>query len=64
MLSGAPLRQGRYELEFDAGAYFEGRGVPSFHGAIPVRFTVSESEAHYHIPLLLAPFSYTTYRGS
>ena len=64
MLSGAPLRQGRYELEFDAGAYFEGRGVPSFHGVIPVRFAVSESEAHYHIPLLLAPFSYTTYRGS
>lgn len=64
LLSGVPLRQGRYELQFDAGAYFGGRGMPSFHGVIPVRFAVSESEAHYHIPLLLAPFSYTTYRGS
>ena len=64
LLSGAPLRQGRYELLFEAGAYFEGRGVPSFHGTIPVRFNVTESEAHYHIPLLLAPYSYTTYRGS
>lgn len=64
LLSGAPLRQGRYELLFEAGAYFEGRGVPSFHGAVPVRFSITESEAHYHIPLLLAPYSYTAYRGS
>ena len=64
LLPPGPLRQGRYELEFHAGAYFAARGAPTFYDTIPVRFVVTESEARYHIPLLLAPFGYSTYRGS
>ena len=59
-----PLRQGIYELVFDAGAYFAARATPTFYDTIPLRFVVSESEGHYHVPLLLAPFAYSTYRGS
>jgi 2-oxo-4-hydroxy-4-carboxy-5-ureidoimidazoline decarboxylase len=64
LLPPGPLRQGQYELEFHAGAYFAARDVATFYDLIPVRFTISEAEAHYHIPLLLAPFGYSTYRGS
>ena len=64
LLPSGPLRQGHYELRFDAGAYFAGRGVACFHAVIPVAFVVAEAEAHYHVPLLLAPFGYSTYRGS
>ncbi len=64
LLSGGPLRQGQYELGFDAGAYFAARGVACFHTVVPVRFVVADAEAHYHVPLLLAPFGYSTYRGS
>jgi 2-oxo-4-hydroxy-4-carboxy-5-ureidoimidazoline decarboxylase len=68
LLSGAPLRIGRYQLEFDIGAYFAARGTrtvePPFLGIVPVRFSVAEPEGHYHVPLLASPWSYTTYRGS
>ena len=64
LLAPGPLRQGIYELVFAAGAYFAARGTATFYDTIPVRFVVSESEGHYHIPLLLAPFAYSTYRGS
>lgn len=64
LLSGGPLRQGHYELRFDAGAYFAGRDVACFYTVIPVRFVVAEAEGHYHVPLLVAPFGYSTYRGS
>ena len=63
LLSGAPLRMGVYELVFEVGAYF-GDGVAPFLDVIPVRFTVSEPEAHYHVPLLVSPGAYSTYRGS
>ncbi len=66
LLSGAPLRIGVYELRFQVGAYFAGRGAqqPPFLDAIPIRFGISEPEAHYHIPLLVSPGAYSTYRGS
>jgi len=68
LLTDAPLRIGTYELQFDVGAYFsslEGRGVPHPSlGVVPVRFSVADAEGHYHVPLLMTPFSYTTYRGS
>lgn len=64
LLSGAPLRIGVYELHFQVGAYFAGRTTPPFLDIIPIRFGISEPEAHYHIPLLVSPGAYSTYRGS
>ncbi len=65
LLSGAPLRIGTYELRFQVGAYFAGHAAaPPFLDAIPIRFGISEPEAHYHIPLLVSPGAYSTYRGS
>ncbi|MBD3665764.1 hydroxyisourate hydrolase [Sulfitobacter aestuariivivens] len=59
---------GTYELVFDAGAYLDARGTPAeeprFLDEIPIRFGISDPEAHYHVPLLLSPFGYSTYRGS
>lgn len=57
------LDDGDYALTFGTGAYFQGRGVASFHPVVTVAFTVS-GEAHLHVPLLLSPFAYSTYRGS
>lgn len=59
---------GTYELEFDAGAYLTAQGTPRedprFLEVIPIRFGISDPAAHYHVPLLLSPFGYSTYRGS
>lgn len=59
---------GVYELVFCAGEYLRGVGlageVPIFLDDIPIRFGMSDPEAHYHVPLLLSPFGYSTYRGS
>ncbi|MFG6278734.1 hydroxyisourate hydrolase [Microbacterium sp. 5K110] len=57
------LDDGDYALTFDTGAYFRARGVASFHPVATVAFTVT-GEGHLHVPLLLSPFAYTTYRGS
>ncbi|MEV7769352.1 hydroxyisourate hydrolase [Microbacterium sp. NPDC086615] len=57
------LDDGDYALTFGTGAYFRARGVASFHPIATVAFTVS-GEAHLHVPLLLSPFAYSTYRGS
>jgi 5-hydroxyisourate hydrolase len=66
--AGAPLASGLapgpYELLFAVADYFARGGVASFFDAIPVRFHVSEDGAHYHVPLLLSPWGYSTYRGS
>ncbi|MGE0563186.1 MAG: 2-oxo-4-hydroxy-4-carboxy-5-ureidoimidazoline decarboxylase [Pseudolabrys sp.] len=62
LLSGAPLRIGTYELEFDLGAHFAGQ--PALFGTVPLRFSIAEPEGHYHVPLLVTPWSYSTYRGS
>lgn len=68
LLSGAPLRIGRYELRFHVGAYFAaldlGLPEPAFLDVVPVRFAIAEAEGHYHVPLLVTPWSYSTYRGS
>ena len=57
-----------YELEFDAGAYHRVAAAPGadtpFLDTVPVRFGISDAEANYHVPLLLSPFGYSTYRGS
>lgn len=68
LLQGQELQAGTYELVFHAGAYFAGRGVtlpePPFLDRVPLRFGVADPAGHYHVPLLLSPWSYSTYRGS
>lgn len=57
------LADGDYALTFATGVYFRSRGIASFHPIAMIAFTVS-GEAHLHVPLLLSPFAYSTYRGS
>jgi len=68
LIGGRPVPIGRYELRFSVGQYFAERGVltsdPPFLDEIPVRFAISEAEGRYHVPLLVTPWSYSTYRGS
>lgn len=58
------LAAGVYRLSFDSGAYFAARGVATFYPRVQVLFEVREPSEHYHVPLLLSPFGYSTYRGS
>ncbi len=60
----APLPRGLYRLTFDVGAYFEALAQPAFYAEIPILFDVRAPDEHYHVPLLLSPFGYATYRGS
>ena len=68
LIGGRPVPIGRYELTFSVGDYFAARQVamsdPPFFDRIPLRFSVSEPEGHLHVPLLVTPWSYATYRGS
>jgi 2-oxo-4-hydroxy-4-carboxy-5-ureidoimidazoline decarboxylase len=68
LIGGRPVPIGRYELTFSVGSYFAGRQVPMsdppFLDQIPLRFSVSDPEGHLHVPLLVTPWSYATYRGS
>jgi 5-hydroxyisourate hydrolase len=68
MLIGETFVTGEYELVFHAGDYLRRRGVtlaePAFLDVIPIRFGISDTTAHYHVPLLLSPYGYSTYRGS
>jgi 5-hydroxyisourate hydrolase len=68
LLAGPSFRPGTYELVFHVAGYFRSQGaalaeVP-FVDAVPVRFGISDPAAHYHVPLLVSPWSYSTYRGS
>ena len=65
MLAGAEFTAGIYELQFHAGEYHGAAadGLP-FLGVVPVRFGIADATAHYHVPLLLSPYGYSTYRGS
>jgi 5-hydroxyisourate hydrolase len=58
------LPAGDYRLEFAVGTYFAASGRPTFYPRITIEFVVSETDQHYHVPLLLSPFAYSTYRGS
>ncbi|GFE49125.1 5-hydroxyisourate hydrolase [Roseobacter cerasinus] len=68
ILGEEAFETGIYELVFDAGPYLTASGVtpgePRFLDSIPIRFGMSEADSHYHVPLLLSPFGYSTYRGS
>lgn len=64
LLGEAPLAAGMYRLTFHAGPYFRQLQVESFYFDIPVIFEVKDESSHYHVPLLISPFGYSTYRGS
>jgi 5-hydroxyisourate hydrolase len=58
------LSKGAYRLTFDTAVYFAAQGLKGFYAEVSVSFVVSEAGAHYHVPLLLSPYGYSTYRGS
>ena len=68
LLEGDQFALGVYELRFHAANYLASQGValgtPPFLSVIPIRFGMDESDGHYHVPLLLSPYGYSTYRGS
>lgn len=68
LVAGRPLPIGRYELRFAVGDYYSSRGValddPPFLDIVPLQFSAAEPEGHYHVPLIVTPWSYSTYRGS
>ena len=68
ILEGESFAVGQYELRFHAGDYLRAAGValsePAFLDIIPICFGIADAAAHYHVPLLLSPYGYSTYRGS
>jgi 2-oxo-4-hydroxy-4-carboxy-5-ureidoimidazoline decarboxylase len=68
LIGGRPVPIGRYELRFEIGHYYASRKIPTadppFLQSVPVEFSVAEPEGHYHVPLLVTPWSFSTYRGS
>jgi 5-hydroxyisourate hydrolase len=63
-LLAGPLTAGTYRLRFDTGAYWAAAGQHGFYPEVVIAFTVSDGAGHYHVPLLLSPYAYSTYRGS
>ena len=68
LIAAREARVGGFELVFHVGDYFRAQGVkvadPPFLDVVPIRFAVADPAAHYHVPLLVSPWSYSTYRGS
>jgi 5-hydroxyisourate hydrolase len=68
LLEGDALKQGKYELVFSAGAYFDAQGVslpePKFIDEVTLAFGVADASQNYHVPLVVSPWAYSTYRGS
>lgn len=64
LMKDGDLKAGYYRLTFDAEAYFKARKVAAFYKQIPIQFKIEGVRQHYHVPLLLNPFGYSTYRGS
>ncbi len=68
LLAGPAFEPGTYEMVFDIAPYFRETGgataAPPFLDAVPIRFTLADPDGHYHVPLLVSPWSYATYRGS
>jgi 5-hydroxyisourate hydrolase len=68
LMAGPAFRTGAYELVFEVGAYFRSLGTatadPPFLEVVPIRFQIADPEGNYHVPLLVSPWSYSTYRGS
>lgn len=63
-IGGGQIDSGIYRLHFDTGAYFRATGVTGFYPEIVIVFEVTDPEAKYHVPVLLSPYAYSTYRGS
>jgi 5-hydroxyisourate hydrolase len=61
---GVPAGAGVYRLTFGSGGYFAALGVSTFYPFVTITFEISDGAGHYHVPLLLSPFGYSTYRGS
>ncbi len=68
MLSEAQFKPGQWELVFHVADYYQRAGIalasPAFLQVVPIRFGIAEADGHYHVPLLVSPWSYSTYRGS
>lgn len=64
LVPAGQLTAGTYRITFDTGAYFAASKTDSFYPEASILFVVKDAEAHYHVPLLLSPFGYSTYRGS
>ena len=68
LLGGDDFKPGCYRLVFDVEGYFKAQGValpqPAFLGRVPIEFGMADAQAHYHVPLLVSPWAYSTYRGS
>ncbi len=68
VLAGADFRPGVYRLVFEVERYFRAKGValptPAFLSQVPLEFGLADAQAHYHVPLLVSPWAYSTYRGS
>ena len=63
-LAGQKLGKGVYRITFDTGAYFRASGVRGFYPSVSVLFELAAEDEHYHVPLLISPFGFSTYRGS
>lgn len=68
LLSGDAMQQGRYRLEFGVAPYFKSKGIqldnPAFLDVVVIDFGIADADGHYHVPLLVSPYGYSTYRGS
>lgn len=64
LIEGEALLVGIYRMSFETAVYFEAQAIKSFYPVVRVVFEVDDPDAHYHVPLLLSPFGYSTYRGS
>lgn len=64
LMSVGELKAGTYKIKFYVGSYFAKSGTSGFYNEIPIEFCIKETSSHYHVPLLLNPFGYSTYRGS
>jgi 5-hydroxyisourate hydrolase len=61
---GAELEAGLYRISFDTGSYYAAQNVKGFYPEVSITFQIRDPGEHYHVPLLLSPFGYSTYRGS
>lgn len=64
LLAPSALETATYRIRFDTGAYFKAHGTEGFYPEVSIVFVVRDAASHYHVPLLLSPYGYSTYRGS
>ncbi|MGE0786051.1 MAG: hydroxyisourate hydrolase [Sandaracinaceae bacterium] len=64
LLAPGSIPSGTYRIDFDVGSYCDSIGVSSFYPHVSIAFTIAAGNEHYHVPLLLSPYGYSTYRGS